>query len=802
MLKAQQEPLSGQQHWLNSYGLRLRQVMVVAALWAGVFYALTHFEVDSYLDVKIADPINFRIRDFLGKSPVQNQRLKIWAIDDKTFAALGTPMPSLEIWADVLYAVVQRKPKLVMIDAMFSANQQEFTSHAREVFHKIKSTGVPIVTGAFASPVELPLKDPLRTTSKKFELKNYRKPGTLVESDDAWAATHFPLWQERKGWHLYGPTASLSSIFDQVGHIYFAEDSHKVEPFLWLGGNLVAPHATLYPADELWFENQNIVIDGKSVALDRHGRMPINFMPRSNISVKSMIGLIRDVSAGRTLDRIGEGDIVVLLPLYFTGNTDLRPSPFAWVPGGLHIVAMFNSLLNKDWLQPVLLGQVLTIIFSCVSALGAFYFSATTIWGFWLFCAVAYFAFTQICFAYAGLVVPYIMPLIAGAFAGVNVFALKLRSAERKTMALRAALDGAVSPSQLKSLMRRPDDVNLEPRERIVTLMFIDVVGFSLSSEDMAPREAFDSLKRILASLSEIVHDHGGIVDKSLGDGLLCYFGYRFDTDKTDADHPEKALSCAIKIQEQMLEQSRIAGRTGAPIYPLRIGVNTASCYLGDLGSGQRIEFTVVGNGVNFAKRLESSCNVFCIMIGSTTYDLIKGLSWGGDLFARKAIKIKHHSDLRDAIEVNPFNAKRSHVEEVLAAFRKNASFHSAAERMHVKDIGSIQALTAAGAGMILDFTGNGLSVRFDVSFPKGEVMKIRFESRNPGLGIALQEFGIEAVDCEVRWAHTAVNGFVHGIMLRGINSEQQEHFVRLLSAHAFFDGKNSESGYVDSAAS
>ena len=251
-----------------------------------------------------------------------------------------------------------------------------------------------------------------------------------------------------------------------------------------------------------------------------------------------------------------------------------------------------------------------------------------------------------------------------------------------------------------------------------------------------------------------------------------------------------------------MLEQSRLAGRTGAPIYPLRIGVNTASCYLGDLGSGQRIEFTVVGNGVNFAKRLESSCNVFCIMIGTTTYDLVKGLSWGDDLFARKAIKIKHHSDLRDAIEVNPFNAKRSHVEEVLAAFRKNASFHSAAERMHVKDIGSIQVLTQAGVGVILDFTENGLSVRFDVSFPKGEVMKLRFESRNPGLGIALQEFGIEAVECEVRWTHAAVNGFVHGIMLRGINSEQQEHFVRLLSAHAFFGGKNSESDYVDSAAS
>jgi class 3 adenylate cyclase len=331
--------------------------------------------------------------------------------------------------------------------------------------------------------------------------------------------------------------------------------------------------------------------------------------------------------------------------------------------------------------------------------------------------------------------------------------------------------------------------------------MFIDIVGFSLSSENMAPRDAFTNLKAILMRISEIVHEHGGIIDKTLGDGLLAYFGYRFDSDETNSNHPEAALRCAIKIQEQMLEESLLAARASSPIYPLRIGLNTASCFLGDLGSGRRIEFTVVGNGVNFAKRLESACRVFCVMIGSTTYELVKGLPWSEGIFARKVMKIKHHSDLRDAVEVNPLRLRETEVSEVLDAFNAQAILHRAAERMHVRDVGSVFVETSAGRGSVLDFTGSGVSVLFDSPRTRGDVLEIRFDSRIQGLMKELDEHGIRALEAEVRWSHAAAEGFVHGLVFKNLRTDQQELFVRVLSSYAF-SGFKAEDGERDESSS
>ena len=104
-----------------------------------------------------------------------------------------------------------------------------------------------------------------------------------------------------------------------------------------------------------------------------------------------------------------------------------------------------------------------------------------------------------------------------------------------------------------------PENVNLEARERVVTLVFIDVVGFSKLAEDMLPRMAFDDLAGMLARIGDMIHDHGGIIDRTLGDGLLAYFGYSFDQDRSTPNHAEQALRCMIDIQEDNLKRNVIA---------------------------------------------------------------------------------------------------------------------------------------------------------------------------------------------------------------------------------------------------
>ena len=797
----QQKP-SDQQHWLNHFGLRPTTIAGVALFWVILFLFISNLGLEKYLDAKVADPVNFRLRDLLGRSPTMNSKLKVFGIDDATFAKIGTPMPSMSIWSEVLDSIAQKRPKAIVVDALFSSRAEDMDPQTKAWMESAKKTGVPIITGAFVHKDQLQFKHPLDLANERYNIKSYVDP-TIVSSRKEWRSEHVPNWPIRDGWRAYGPTANLSWFLRNVGHFQLFTE-HKVEPFLILDKDLVLPHLSMFLADKVTFKHKQLIINNRAVALGHQGEMPVNFLPPKARKIQSLLPVIEDALDGNSSPHVDAGDVVLILPLYFTGNVDLRPSPYGWMPGGHYLVDLFNSILNEDYLQPILAGDVLLVLMIMTAVCCGYYVSAAMVWIVWPLVCFSFFAFSQVCFSYFNIIIPYVMPLLAGTIAGANIYSLRIRGVELKTQALRSALDGAISPQQLDALMRRPDEISLEPRERVVTLMFIDIVGFSLSSENMAPREAFNNLKTILNRIADIVHQDGGVIDKTLGDGLLCYFGYRFDSDQIDANHSETALRCAIRIQEQMLEESLLAARARAPIYPLRIGLNTASCYLGDLGSGKRIEFTVVGNGVNFAKRLESACRVFCVMIGATTYELIKGLPWSEGLFAHKIIKIKHHADLRDAIEVDPLRSRSADVAEVLEEHRRQTSFQRGAERIQIKEPGSVMVLSSAGQGCLLDFTAQGASLLFDLPRARGDVFQVRLESRIPGLMSMLSKHGIESIEVEVRWIHAAVDGSVHGVIFKNLRADQQEIFIRVISEFALQGSKRAFEGvsHVDSEAS
>lgn len=782
-----------QQHWLSQYGMRLSYVFIAALFWVALYLTLSFFNVDHLADTKIGDPIRFLIRDALGRSPKMNSKLKVFAVDDQTFAKLGTPMPSIHIWAEVLDSITQKKPKVVIIDAMFSERQENISQRTKFWLDSVKSSKVPIVTGSFVSKDQIIFKHSFDLIGTKYQMQTYRDPQTKLTQAE-WMASQIPEWIDRKGWHVFGPHASVTDFFNNIGHLRLFTD-HRIEPFIRFGDETVLPYVSLFAADSVHFKSKKLVINGESIALDRRGEMPVNFMPDKARKIHALWHSVEDALNGSTNVYVDEGDVVVILPLYYTGNVDFRPSPYGMIPGGMYIVDSINSILNSDYLQPVIAETAFSVMLICLSVGIAYFVSASWSWIVWLGACFFCFGLSQILFSYLNLVVPFVSPIFIATLAGANVYALKVRSMERKSLALRSALDGAVAPEQLEKLVSKPDDINLEPRERVVTLMFIDIVGFSLSSESMAPRDAFIGLKLILSRISEIIHQHGGIIDKTLGDGLLCYFGYRFDSDVTDSNHPETALRCAIKIQEQMLEEAILAARSSAPIYPLRIGLNTASCYLGDLGSGRRIEFTVVGNGVNFAKRLEASCREFCVMIGATTHDLVKGLPWADGIFAHKIIKIKHHSGLRDAIEVDTLKSRATDLAFVMEAYHRQASFHRAADRIHVRAVGNIFANTAAGRGHVLDFNAHGASIVFDFPRARGDVFAVNFESCIPGLKAALESYHIRSIEVEVRWIHEAAEGSVHGVVFRNLDSDHNEVFVRLMSEFAFMAEKRGSEG-------
>lgn len=137
--------------------------------------------------------------------------------------------------------------------------------------------------------------------------------------------------------------------------------------------------------------------------------------------------------------------------------------------------------------------------------------------------------------------------------------------------------------------------------EMVVTVLFSDLRGFSTLAERMSPRDVADMVGRHLSAMAEVVHEHGGMVDKFAGDAVMAVFG----APQVQPDHAERALRCAMAMQARQLALNEEAAAHSEPSLFMGIGVNTGTVIAGTIGGAGRLEYTVMGDAVNVASRLQ-----------------------------------------------------------------------------------------------------------------------------------------------------------------------------------------------------
>jgi adenylate cyclase len=190
-----------------------------------------------------------------------------------------------------------------------------------------------------------------------------------------------------------------------------------------------------------------------------------------------------------------------------------------------------------------------------------------------------------------------------GNFAAVAIDRARLQKRIEQEERIRERLSRYHSPAVVEEIVSDADvSGRVETvRTREVTVFFADIVGFTTAAEKMAPEELSRFLGTIFTFAADAIFAEGGTLDKFIGDAVMAFFGAPI----THTDHARRAIAAASKLVEEVREYNAERLRNGESAVAVRIGINTGKAVVGDIGSDRRVDYTVLGNTVNVAARLE-----------------------------------------------------------------------------------------------------------------------------------------------------------------------------------------------------
>jgi class 3 adenylate cyclase len=639
-----------------------------------LFFIFSVSDVGDLFRQSAIAPLEFRFREWVGQAPSKHPRLKVVIYGDRAKRELGIQeLLPLKTWQQVLTDLSARQPHAIYIDKFFSLYRGERTDAAQFKAALRGTTATPIIAAAVLGVT--PDKDSV----------------SIERLFKDWSVSEDVILPEGSRQTLIGPHADIADAFSGLGHIRVQDSTTAVEP-AWRVRETqkLLPQLSLAASQNVLLQQRKLILDGKKIDLDRHGRIPVNFLDRNKLfsGSVSFLNLLAPETRQVELQKVQAGDEVLLLPSMYAGSTDVRSSPIGLVEGGIYHASLLNSVVANLFLRPVLQNPWLWYLALLATAAGSAFAAlacaqpmsiALVVSGSLGFIVLGFFGF-----AWARLLLDWHI-LFALYFTNGTLSALvRGLLQERQALRVSTALEGMVPASVLETLKNKPELLTLRPRSLHVTLLFIDVEGFSLRTKNLDSVDVFQILHAQLGLVAETVHQYGGVIDKNLGDGLLCYFGYDLASaqgfvQQSPQQAARRALRCAVEIQRQAATLTAFSrdGRSAlGSLLPLRIGVNSGDVFLGNLGPGRRVDFTIVGEAVNTGKRLEDACETFRVLVGESTYQLlfsqgegfIEGVKWH-----KRKMSIKHQIDLLSAWECDPFVNDRETYEAALRVLRLGA---------------------------------------------------------------------------------------------------------------------------------
>ncbi len=289
-----------------------------------------------------------------------------------------------------------------------------------------------------------------------------------------------------------------------------------------------------------------------------------------------------------------------------TGTTDIGVNPFEeeYMNVGTH-AAILNTILQDRYLDklPLWYSIILAAVLSILVALIIRNLPplTTSLIGFAM--VVVFLAAASVFFVTSRQFLPMLTPAAAMFFTVIVITTVKFIETARERAHIRNAFSHYLSADVMNEVLSDPSKLALGGQKKHLTAIFTDVKGFSTISEQMEPEDLVKLLNSYLTEMSNIILDQRGTIDKYEGDAIISFFGAPLDFD----DHAARACRAAVRMKkmERILNEHFIEDKLSPGPLLTRIGINTGEMVVGNMGTEKKMDYTMMGNSVNLAARLE-----------------------------------------------------------------------------------------------------------------------------------------------------------------------------------------------------
>jgi len=375
---------------------------------------------------------------------------------------------------------------------------------------------------------------------------------------------------------------------------------------------------------------QSIALPGLTIPTDRNAQLWVQFAPGDRARYVSAI----DVLEGRVpTDRVSRR--LVLIGTSAAGLLDLKTTPVdPSMPGvEVHAQILENILTNAMLSSPnyaiaaelavaLVIGLAIIVLAPILGPALLLLFGAAIVS---LLIGASWYMFTH-----ERLLIDFTFPLLSSLAIYLTLVFTNFVKEQAQRRQIRSAFSQYLSPTLVEQLAKSPEKLVLGGEQREMTIMFSDVRGFTTISEIYKddPQGLTALMNSFLTPLTNAIIDRKGTIDKYMGDAIMAFWNAPLDDPTHELNACEAALDMLDRVERLNLQNEEAAKVNGSRFVPIHIGVgiNTGHCVVGNMGSDLRFDYSVLGDSVNLASRLEGQCKSYGlpIIIGSRTANVTR----------------------------------------------------------------------------------------------------------------------------------------------------------------------------------